>query len=148
MKEEKKYPEEFKKQIVELYKNGKTVINLAREYGLVEQTIYKWIHRYESVSKDEKGNDNLMYLLCHLSGFIKDVGDDVSPGEDVAYVGNTGNSFGSHLHLQMYLSEDLNFTKFIQNHGLITSTEEQSIPLNDMEIVNAFNYMETYKNEK
>ena len=57
MKEEKKYPEEFKKQIVELYKNGKTVINLAREYGLVEQTIYKWIHRYESVSKDEKGND-------------------------------------------------------------------------------------------
>ena len=48
----------------------------------------------------------------------------------------------------MYLSEDLNFTKFIQNHGLITSTEEQSIPLNDMEIVNAFNYMETYKNEK
>jgi transposase len=57
MKEEKRYPEEFKKQIVELYKNGKTVINLAREYGLVEQTIYKWIHRYESVSKDEKGND-------------------------------------------------------------------------------------------
>lgn len=57
MKEEKKYPEEFKKQIVELYENGKTVINLAREYGLVEQTIYKWIHKYESVSKDEKGND-------------------------------------------------------------------------------------------
>ena len=58
MKEEtKKYPEEFKKQIVELYENGKTVINLAREYGLVEQTIYKWIHRYESVSKDEKWND-------------------------------------------------------------------------------------------
>ena len=48
----------------------------------------------------------------------------------------------------MYLSEDLNFTKIIQNHGLITSTEEQSIPLNNMEIVNAFNYMETYKNEK
>lgn len=49
-----------------------------------------------------KGNDNLMYLLCHLSGFIKDVGDDVFPGEDVAYVGNTGNSFGSHLHLEVH----------------------------------------------
>ncbi len=37
MKEEtKKYPEVFKKQIVELYENGKSVINLAREYGLVE----------------------------------------------------------------------------------------------------------------
>ena len=49
-----------------------------------------------------KGNDNLMYLLCHLSGFIKDVGDDVFPGDDVAYVGNTGNSFGSHLHLEVH----------------------------------------------
>ena len=58
MKEEtKKYPEEFKKQIVELYENGKSVINLAREYGLVKQTIYKWIHRYETVAKDEAGND-------------------------------------------------------------------------------------------
>lgn len=36
MKEEtKKYPEELKKQIVEFYENGKSVINLAREYGLI-----------------------------------------------------------------------------------------------------------------
>lgn len=53
----KKYPVEFKKQIVELYENGKSVITLAREYGLVEQTIYKWIHRYETVAKDETGKD-------------------------------------------------------------------------------------------
>jgi len=51
----KHYPEEFKKQIVELYENGKTVINLASEYGLVEQTIYKWIHRYEPFAKNEEG---------------------------------------------------------------------------------------------
>ena len=58
MKEEnKKYPVEFKKQIVELYENGKSVTTLAREYGLVEQTIYKWIHRYETVAKDEAEND-------------------------------------------------------------------------------------------
>ena len=31
----KHYPEEFEKQIVELYGNGKSVIDLAREYGLV-----------------------------------------------------------------------------------------------------------------
>lgn len=48
---EGKYTEEFKKQIVELYENGKSVIDLAREYGLVEQTIYKWIHRYEPFAK-------------------------------------------------------------------------------------------------
>ena len=57
MKEEKKYPVEFKKQIVELYENGKSVTTLAHEYSLVEQTIYKWIHRYETVAKDEAGND-------------------------------------------------------------------------------------------
>ena len=34
-----------------IYENGKSVINLAREYGLVEQTIYKWIHRYENSNK-------------------------------------------------------------------------------------------------
>ena len=52
---ERKYTEEFKKQIVELYENGKSVIDLAREYGLIEQTIYKWIHRYESFAKNEQG---------------------------------------------------------------------------------------------
>ena len=35
----------------------KMAINLAREYGLVEQTIYKWIHQYETVTKDESGKD-------------------------------------------------------------------------------------------
>ncbi len=52
---ERKYTEEFKKQIVELYENGRTVIDLAREYGLVEQTIYKWIHRYEPFVKKRTG---------------------------------------------------------------------------------------------
>ncbi|NLC91861.1 MAG: transposase, partial [Treponema sp.] len=32
-KEPRKYTEEFKKQIVELHENGKTVIELASEYG-------------------------------------------------------------------------------------------------------------------
>ena len=48
MKEEKKYPEEFKKQIDELYKNGKTVINLAREYGLVDQNKKNLLEEFNS----------------------------------------------------------------------------------------------------
>ena len=52
---ERKYTEEFKKQIVVLYENGRTVIDLAREYVLVEQTFYQWIHRYESFAKNEQG---------------------------------------------------------------------------------------------
>ncbi len=37
-----RYPEEFKRQIIDLYLSGKSVTELANEYGLVEQTIYKW----------------------------------------------------------------------------------------------------------
>lgn len=55
MNNKKHYPEEFKKQIVELYENGRSVIELVREYGLVEQTIYKWINRYEPFAKNEQG---------------------------------------------------------------------------------------------
>ena len=38
----KHYAEEFKQQIIELHLAGKPVAELAAEYGLVEQTIYKW----------------------------------------------------------------------------------------------------------
>ena len=35
----KRYSEEFKRQIIDLYLSGKSVTELAEEYGLVEQTI-------------------------------------------------------------------------------------------------------------
>ena len=45
-KNSKRYTEEFKKQIVNLYLSGKSVSQLAEEYGLIEQTIYKWKKLY------------------------------------------------------------------------------------------------------
>lgn len=42
----KRYTEEFKRQIIDLYLAGKPVAQLAEEYGLVEQTIYKWKKLY------------------------------------------------------------------------------------------------------
>ena len=41
-----RYSEEFKRQIIDLYLSGKSVTELANEYGLVEQTIYKWKKLY------------------------------------------------------------------------------------------------------
>ena len=38
----KKYNTEFKSMIVELYKTGRKVLELSREYGVSEVTIYKW----------------------------------------------------------------------------------------------------------
>lgn len=48
-----RYPEEFKKQIVDLYNAGTSVTKLANEYGLVEQTIYKWIKLYSPIIKED-----------------------------------------------------------------------------------------------
>lgn len=42
----KRYSEEFKKQIVNLHLSGKSAKALANEYGLVDQTICKWKNLY------------------------------------------------------------------------------------------------------
>lgn len=51
----KRYPEEFKKQIVDLYNAGTPVVKLASEYGLVDQTIYKWIKLYSPITETDEG---------------------------------------------------------------------------------------------
>lgn len=40
---QKRYNQEFKQIIVELYRSGTSVSQLASEYGVTEVTIYKWI---------------------------------------------------------------------------------------------------------
>ena len=45
-KAERYYTEEFKRQIVELSTNGKTISELEREYKVTKTTIREWIKRY------------------------------------------------------------------------------------------------------
>ena len=46
----KKYNSEFKSMIVELYKTGRPVKDLSREYGVSEVTIYKWIKQMSPIA--------------------------------------------------------------------------------------------------
>ena len=46
MAKRKKYDENFKKMVVELYQSGQSVEQLGAEYGLSTQTIYRWIKLY------------------------------------------------------------------------------------------------------
>lgn len=48
----KKYDEDFKKMIVELYENKKPVCEIKREYGIPEATLYRWIKEYGTVKTD------------------------------------------------------------------------------------------------
>ena len=49
----KKYNTEFKSMIVELYKKGRLVKDLSREYGVSEVTIYKWIKQISPIASVE-----------------------------------------------------------------------------------------------
>ena len=39
----KRYTDDFKKMIIELYNSGKPVLELCSEYGITNPTLYKWI---------------------------------------------------------------------------------------------------------
>ena len=43
MSNKRTYTDEFKKQIVSLYKNGKTTTSLVKEYGISAVAVYKWV---------------------------------------------------------------------------------------------------------
>lgn len=46
---QKRFNEEFRKTVVELYRNGTPVSDLVSEYGISETTVYKWIKAYSPV---------------------------------------------------------------------------------------------------
>ena len=46
----KKYSSKFKSMIVELYKKGRLVKDLSREYGVSEVTIYKQIKQFSLIA--------------------------------------------------------------------------------------------------
>ncbi len=39
----KRYKEEFKKQIVELINNGKSPMDIVKEYNIARSTVHKWV---------------------------------------------------------------------------------------------------------
>ena len=49
----KKYNDEFKKTIVDLYHAGNSVEELNSEYGVSEVTFYKWMKEFTPISSDK-----------------------------------------------------------------------------------------------
>lgn len=46
---QKRYNQEFKQTVVELYRSSTSVSQLASEYGVSEVTIYKWIKQHSPI---------------------------------------------------------------------------------------------------
>ncbi len=53
----KDYNDDFKKQIVSLFRNGKSVSEISKEYDIGRSTIYKWAYQFEN-SGSFKAVDN------------------------------------------------------------------------------------------
>ncbi len=53
----KRYEEEFKKQIVTLFNNGKRLADLNREFGVAKSTIKEWVERFNK-NESFKAADN------------------------------------------------------------------------------------------
>lgn len=66
--------------------------------GVVTEAGYDGSYGNKVVIRHEDGTE-LWY--AHLSGFDAQVGDSVSGGDVIGYVGSTGNSTGPHLHLEV-----------------------------------------------
>ncbi|MFA6661525.1 MAG: transposase [Bacilli bacterium] len=49
-----KFSDDFKNTIVDLYKSGKGVTELSREYGISLPTIYSWINNKKEVKIDSE----------------------------------------------------------------------------------------------
>jgi transposase len=49
----KKFNEDFKKMVVDLYNTGNSVRELSSEYGVSEVTIYKWIKKYSPIHLED-----------------------------------------------------------------------------------------------
>lgn len=48
-----KHSDEFKKSIVTLYQNGKSMSQLSREYGISMSALSKWIKNFSEVKIDD-----------------------------------------------------------------------------------------------
>jgi len=48
----KKYDDDFKKNLVELYNNGRTQTSIANEYGISLSALARWIRLYSTVKTD------------------------------------------------------------------------------------------------
>lgn len=49
----RKYEEDFKKSLVNLYQNGKSQTQLSKEYGISTSALSRWIKTYSQVQLDE-----------------------------------------------------------------------------------------------
>ena len=75
MKEVKRYDKVFKATIVELHKNGKSIVQLSREYGISKQSIGSCIKLTKKIGEIE-GEEISYKELLELRKKVKELEED------------------------------------------------------------------------
>lgn len=65
----KRYDQEYKDMIVDLYKSGMTLAELSSEYGIAKSTINGWIKDVKEIQVD----DNEVMTLKEVKAFKKEM---------------------------------------------------------------------------
>ncbi len=87
---------------------GYTAIDIANQTG---EPIYSPADGVITMESEHFGYGNCIqmsngaysFLFGHLSAYNCEVGQNVVKGQIIGYIGNTGNSSGSHLHMEIYI---------------------------------------------
>ncbi|MCR5435796.1 MAG: M23 family metallopeptidase [Treponema sp.] len=88
-----------------------------------------------------EGSNGYLYLLAHLTSFLKKKGDPILPGDDVAMSGQTGYSDGYHLHLEIIRPIDKAKAKIegLQSMYIIDNSNQFIGWKNEAQRLNRFN---------
>ena len=65
----KKYDEDYKKNIVKLVESGKPISDIEREYGINRKNIYNWKYKYGNIitsTGEVTNNDEILKLKKEL----------------------------------------------------------------------------------
>lgn len=82
--------------------NTGTEVIAALDGEVIEATTDAYFGKYIKMKKDD-----IVMIYAHCSKLLVKVGDKVKKGNLIAYVGNTGNSTGPHLHFELKYKDRL-----------------------------------------
>ena len=70
----KKYDEDYKKNIVKLIESGKPISDIEREYGINRKNIYNWKYKYETITTPDGNitNNNDLEKLRKENRLLKE----------------------------------------------------------------------------
>ena len=78
----KRYTEEFKKMIVELYTQGKTKKYLSQEYRVSSNTIREWLKREKKEIKEKYKDETSYYEILKLKKLLEEKDRELNEKEE------------------------------------------------------------------